>query len=252
MLKTVERSEIIFGIRTVIEAVRAGKEFERVLIKKGLHGELAQDLLKTLKESGIPFQTVPIEKINTISTKNHQGVIGLISQVSYCNIEDIIPALFEDGKVPLVLILDHITDVRNFGAIARTAECAGVHAIIIPEKGSAQVNADAVKTSAGALHIVPVCRTNSLRNVVRFLKQSGLQIFAATEKAAEFYHGADFTLPVCIIMGAEDTGVSNDLLIASDKLVKIPITGKIQSLNVSVAAGVLLYEAVKQRMENKL
>lgn len=247
--KSLEKTEAIFGIRAVIEAIRAGRDLDKVLVKRGLQGDLTNELLNTLRQFGIPFQFVPIEKINAISNKNHQGVIAFISQVTYCNIEEIIPQLFEEGKVPLILILDHITDVRNFGAIVRTAECAGVHAIIIPEKGAAQVNSDAVKTSAGALHIIPVCRVSSLRLVVQYLKQSGLQIVAATEKAAGFYNMADMAIPTCIIMGAEDTGVSNELIKASDMIVKIPIQGKIESLNVSVAAGIMLYEAVKQRMQ---
>lgn len=246
--KPSEKTDFIFGIHAVLEAIKAGKEFDKVLVKRGLQGELSHELYAALKDAGIPFQLVPVEKINTISTKNHQGVIAFISQVIYQNIEGIIPLLFEEGKIPLVLILDHITDVRNFGAIVRTAECAGVHAIIIPDKGSAQVNADAVKTSAGALHLMPICRSANLRLTAQFLNQSGLQIISATEKAIDYYYSTDFTLPTCIVMGAEDTGISNELIKLSDKIVRIPIIGKIDSLNVSVAAGVMLYEVTRQRM----
>lgn len=247
--KPADKTEMIFGIRAVLEAVKAGRELDKVLVKRGLQGELVHELLAGLKSSGVPFQFVPAEKINSVTTRNHQGVIAFLPQVSYGNIEEIIPVLFEEGKVPLILVLDHITDVRNFGAIARTAGCAGVHAIVIPDKGAAQVNPDAVKTSAGALHIIPVCRSSGLKQTVLFLKQSGLQVIAATEKAVESHYTTDFQLPSCIIMGSEETGIASDLLKLSDKLVRIPITGKIESLNVSVAAGVLLFEVVRQRQQ---
>lgn len=244
-----QSTDFIFGIRSIQEAIRSGKEIDRVLVKKGLSGELFQELFDDIKASNIPFQYVPIEKLNRVTRKNHQGVVAFISPISYDNIETIIPGLFEQGKNPFVLILDSLTDVRNIGAIARTAECAGVDAIVVPEKGSAQINADALKTSAGALHHIPVCRTKSLLQTVRFLKESGLTMIAATEKAAELYFSGDYRQPVAIIMGSEETGISTDLLRVSDKLVKIPVTGKIASLNVSAAASVLIYEVVKQRME---
>ncbi|MBI5219396.1 MAG: 23S rRNA (guanosine(2251)-2'-O)-methyltransferase RlmB [Bacteroidia bacterium] len=242
-----ERKNIIFGIRAVIEAIKSGKEIDRVLIKKGSQGDLIYELMQLIRKEQVPYQFVPIEKINSISTRNHQGVIAFTSQIGFRNIEEIIPALFEEGKTPLILILDQITDVRNFGAISRTAECAGADAIIVPDRGSAQINSDAVKTSAGALHLIPVCRTDNLVNTVRFLKNSGLQIIAATEKTSLLYHKADYSIPTAILLGSEEKGISPDLLKTADKIVRIPLKGKIESLNVSVVNGILLFEAVKQR-----
>ncbi len=239
----------IFGIRACIEAIKSGKEIDKVLLKKGLQGELFHELFTLIKERAIPFQYVPIQKLNRITQKNHQGVIAFVSTIEYQNIENILPQLYEQAKVPLLLILDKITDVRNFGAIARTAECAGVNAIIIPIKGSALINSDAVKTSAGALLSIPVCRTENLKETIIFLKQSGIQVVAATEKTNEYYYDVDFKLPCAIVMGAEDKGISNDIIDLSDKTVKIPILGNIESLNVSVATAIIVYEAVKQRIE---
>lgn len=242
-----EKNEMIFGARAVIEAIQAGKEIDKVLIKKDIQSDLSKELLAALKDTFIPVQRVPIERINRITKKNHQGVIAFISPITYQRTEDIVPFLFEQGKNPLLIMLDGLTDVRNFGAIARTCECAGVDAIIIPNKNSVSVNADAIKTSAGALHTLPVCREANLRNTIKFLKDSGFKIIAATEKGDYDYTKADYEGPTCIIMGAEDTGVSYDNLALCDEWVKIPMLGTIESLNVSVAAGVLIYEAIKQR-----
>lgn len=242
-----EKNEMIFGARAVIEAIQAGKEIDKVLIKKDIQSDLSKELLAALKETFIPVQRVPVERINRITKKNHQGVIAFISPITYQRTEDIVPFLFEQGKNPLLIMLDGLTDVRNFGAIARTCECAGVDAIIIPNKNSVSVNADAIKTSAGALHTLPVCREANLRNTIKFLKDSGFKIIAATEKGDYDYTKADYEGPTCIIMGAEDTGVSYDNLALCDEWVKIPMLGTIESLNVSVAAGVLIYEAIKQR-----
>jgi 23S rRNA (guanosine2251-2'-O)-methyltransferase len=239
--------DLIFGIRAVIEAIQAGKEIDKVLIKKGLIGDLFKELFDLIRIHQIAFQYVPIEKINRISRKNHQGVLAFISPVALQRIEDIIPTIFEEGKTPFILILDQVTDVRNFGAIVRSAECAGVHAIVIPDKGSARINADAVKTSAGALHLVPVCRTRSMKETVTFLKDSGLKLVAATEKANCIYTDAQLTGPIAFIMGSEDTGIDQRLLALADEQVKIPVFGKIESLNVSVAAGLLVYETIRQR-----
>ena len=237
----------IFGIRTVIEAVNADKEIDKVLIKTGLNNELSSELFVLLRERGIPYQFVPEQKINRVTRKNHQGVLAFISPVTFYNIEETVTRLFEEGKNPLIIVLDGITDVRNFGAIVRVAECAGVDAILIPTKASVQINADAVKTSAGALHHVTICRTNNLIKSISNIKNSGLQIMSATEKASENYYTTDFKNPTAIIMGAEDKGISKELLKISDYLIKIPIFGNIKSLNVSVSAGILIYEAVKQR-----
>ncbi len=239
--------DLIFGIRAVIEAIKSGKDIDKVLLKKGPGGELYQEVFELIRGHQIPFQFVPVEKINRITRKNHQGVIAFISPVTFYDIENFLPALFEKGKDPFILVLDEVTDVRNFGAIVRTAECAGVDAVLIPEKGAARVNADAVKTSAGALHLMPVCRTRDLRKTVLFLQQSGLRVVAATEKSANLYTEADYSGPVAVIMGSEETGIDPRILALADERVKIPLRGQIQSLNVSVAAGLLVYEVVRQR-----
>ena len=234
-----EKNEMIFGIRAVIEAVEAGKEIDKILIKKDLQGDLAKELFDLIKGRGFFVQRVPVERLNRITRKNHQGVIAFISAVSYQRLGDIIPSLFEEGKVPFIVLLDGITDVRNFGAIARTCECTGVDAIVLPERGSVSVNADAVKTSAGALlHI---------HSAIRYLKDSGIKVVAASEKSVTNYTRVDYTVPVAVVMGAEDTGVDADNLRLCDEMVAIPQVGNIGSLNVSVAAGVMMYEVVRQR-----
>lgn len=242
------KSDYIFGIRAVIEAIDAGKEIDKVLVRKGLQSELSRELLGKLKAMGVPTQWVPQEKLNRITMKNHQGVIALLSPVTYHSLDEVVMSVFENGGLPLLLLLDGITDTRNFGAIARTAECAGFNAIIIPEKGSVSVTADAVKTSAGALLSLPVCRVKSMRSAVEYLKQSGVMVTGASEKATEGYTECDFTEPTAIVMGSEDTGISNEVLGLCDHLASIPILGSIGSLNVSVAAGIMMYEAVRQRM----
>lgn len=243
-----KEKEMIFGIRAVIEAVEAGKDIDKVLVKRELSGELFKELQEVLRRYEIPMQKVPLERIDRITRKNHQGIIAFTSAVTYQKLEQIIPFLYEQGKNPFILVLDGITDVRNFGAIARTCEVAGVDAIVIPARGSVSVNADAIKTSAGALHSIPVCRENNLKDAILFLKNSGIKVVAATEKAAEFYTDTDFSVPTAIVMGSEDEGVATEHLRTCDELVKIPQFGTIQSLNVSVAAGVMIYEVIKQRM----
>ena len=239
--------EMIFGIRAVIEAVQAGKDVDRVLVKRELQGELFQELQEVLTMHEIPMQKVPLDRIDRITRKNHQGVLAYMSAVTYQKIEDIVPMLFEQGKNPFIVVLDGITDVRNFGAIARTCEVAGVDAIVIPARGSVRVSADAIKTSAGALHTIPVCRELNMRDAVQFLRNSGIKVVAATEKAAENYTNSSLVDPVAILMGGEDVGISPDLLKICDELVQLPVFGNIQSLNVSVAAGVMLYEVIRQR-----
>ena len=243
-----EKSNFIFGTRTAIEAIRAGKEVDKIFIQKGLNNELFAELRKLITDGNIPHQFVPIEKLDRITGKNHQGVICFLSEITFHNIENLLPGIYEKGAVPLLLILDKVTDVRNFGAICRTAECSGVNAIIIPTRGSAQINADAVKTSAGALQLIPVCREENLKNTIIFLKESGVQIVACTEKTDDDYYSLDFTQPTAIIMGSEEDGISGEYLKLCDHKAKIPLLGEIQSLNVSVACGVLLYEVVKQRV----
>jgi 23S rRNA (guanosine2251-2'-O)-methyltransferase len=239
---------LIFGIRAVIEAINADKAIDKILLQKGLSNELFNQLRKALQGKEIPFQFVPPEKIKRLTDKNHQGVIAFIAEVTYYNTEDLLSQVFEKGKTPLVLILDRVTDVRNFGAIARSAECAGADFIIIPSRGSAQINGDAIKTSAGALHRLPVCREENLKTTIDYLKESGLQVIACHEKTDKLIYDADLTKPTAIIMGSEENGISGEYLKRSDLQVKIPMPGNIASLNVSVATGIVLFEAVHQRM----
>ncbi len=243
-----EHNDLIFGIRAVLEAVEAGKEIDKILIKKDLQGELAQELFSAIKGLNVFVQRVPIEKLNRITRKNHQGVIAFISPVAYRDIDDIVPSLYEDGKTPFIVVLDGLTDVRNFGAIARTCECAGVDTIIIPERGSVSVTADAVKTSAGALLHIPVCRERSVVDALHYLQDCGVKIVAASEKASVTYTAEDYTVPVAIVMGAEDVGISPQAMRLCEAQVSLPQVGRIGSLNVSVAAGVMLYEVLRQRM----
>jgi 23S rRNA (guanosine2251-2'-O)-methyltransferase len=239
--------EFIYGLRPLIEAIESGREIERVYIRKNLQGEIYQDLAEIIRKRGIPYQLVPVEKLNRITRKNHQGVIAHVSHISYYSIEQVIPQVYEKGEDPLVLITDGVTDVANFGAIARTAECAGVHALIVPWHGSAPVNADSLKTSAGALNMIPVCRVQNMHYTVKFLKNSGLRIISATGQAEKLFSDARLTGPLAIIVGSEDKGIDPGLLKISDELVRIPLMGKIGSLNVSVATGIIVYEVVRQR-----
>ena len=244
----IDKSQVVFGIRAVIEAIESGKQVDKVLMKKDLGGELARELLSVTREYNVPVQRVPVERINKVTRKNHQGVIAFMAAVDYYHVDDIVPALYDEGINPLVVVLDGVTDVRNFGAIARTCECAGVNCIVIPERNSVSVNADAVKTSAGALNYLPVCRERNLVKAVQYLRDSGFKVMGASEKTDLNYTKADFTGPVAIVLGAEDTGISTDVLKLCDTLVAIPEFGQINSLNVSVAAGVMMYEAVRQRL----
>jgi len=242
-----EEKNYIFGIRSIIEAVNAGKTIDKLFIQKGLHNDLFTELWKLVRLNRINYKHVPLEKINRLTRKNHQGVFAFISPIDFHNIEDVVPSLYEQGKNPLILVLDRITDVRNFGAIARTAECAGVDAIIIPEQNAAAINADAIKTSAGALHKITVCRTWNLKLALQFMKDSGIQLVGCTEKTQDNMYKPDYTPPTAIIMGSEEDGVSPEFLKMCDARAKIPMAGKIASLNVSVATGVILYEALRQR-----
>ncbi len=247
-----EKNEFIFGIRAVIEAIEAGKEIDKVLIKKDFQGDLANELLGLLKSHKIPSQRVPVQRIDRITRKNHQGVVAMLSAITYHRLEHLVPQLYEDGILPFVVVLDGITDVRNFGAIARTCECVGADAIVIPDHGSVSVNADAVKTSAGALHHLPVCRERSVLSAVRFLKDNGYKVVAVSEKADINYTQVDYTVPVALVMGAEDVGISIEVLKQCDTFVSIPMFGKISSLNVSVASGVMMYEVVRQRLNSNM
>lgn len=240
-------TDYIFGIRAVIEAIRSGRQLDRLLLKHGLQGSLYHELMTEVRNKNIPYQIVPQERIDLVTRKNHQGVLAWLSLIEYQSIANILPVLYEKGEDPLIIVLDGISDVRNFGAIIRTAECMGAHAGIIPEKGSARITADAIKTSAGALHSFPVCREKSILKSVGYLKDSGLRIFAATEKSGTDLSKADLTGPSAMILGSEERGISRELLALSDLQLKIPMEGKIGSLNVSVAAGIFLYEIKRQR-----
>jgi 23S rRNA (guanosine2251-2'-O)-methyltransferase len=243
-----ERESFIYGLHPVAEAIRSGQEIDRILFRKGLKGENSTELLQLARNGEIPFQFVPQEKLDRITRKNHQGVIALISPIGYSSLEHLVPKLFEEGKVPFLLMLDGITDVRNFGAISRSAECAGVDALVVPMQGTAQINEEAVRTSAGALMKIPVCREKNLKTAGEFLRNSGFRLVGATEHAREAYFEGHYKDPLAIVMGSEEKGISSDLLRLCDQLVKIPMTGTISSLNVSVAAGILVFEAVRQRM----
>lgn len=246
----IDKSQVVFGIRAVIEAIESGKQVDKVLMKKDLGGELARELLSVTREYNVPVQRVPVERINKVTRKNHQGVIAFMAAVDYYHVDDIVPALYDEGINPLVVVLDGVTDVRNFGAIARTCECAGVNCIVIPERNSVSVNADAVKTSAGALNYLPVCREHNLVKAVQYLRDSGFKVMGASEKTDLNYTKADFTGPVAIVLGAEDVGISTDVLKLCDTLVAIPEFGQINSLNVSVAGGIMIYEVVRQRLND--
>jgi len=243
-----EKEYLIFGTRAVIEAINAGKTIEKLYLQKDINGPLIGELRKLIKENDIAFSHVPVQKLNKLTNSNHQGVAGFTTPIPLHDIEDLTSQLIEENKKPLILLLDGITDVRNFGAICRTAECAGVDAIVIPNRGAAQINGDAIKTSAGALHRIPICRVSNLTDTVFLLKELELQIVGCTEKTEQSLYEVDFSMPTAIIMGSEDKGISNQLLKFCDAKSKIPMTGNIASLNVSVASGIVLYEAVKQRL----
>jgi len=242
-----QEKNYIFGIRAIIEAIVAGKTIDKLFIQKGLHNDTFAELWKLVRINRINYKHVPVEKLNRLTKKTHQGVFAFISPINFHDIENIIPTLYEEGKTPLILILDRITDVRNFGAITRTAECAGVDAILIPEQNSAAINADAMKTSAGALNKNKICRTWNLKLSIQIIKNNGIQLISCTEKTENKIYNVNYNLPTAIIIGSEEDGISNEYLKMSDAKVKIPIHGNISSLNVSVASGIILYEAIRQR-----
>jgi 23S rRNA (guanosine2251-2'-O)-methyltransferase len=242
-----KETDCIFGLRAVIEAIKAGKQIDRLLIKQGLQGALYHELMTEVRAHNIVYQIVPLERIELVTRKNHQGVLAWLSVIEFQYIANLLPMIYEKGDDPLIIALDGVSDVRNFGAIVRTAECMGAHGIIIPEKGSARITADAVKTSAGALHSFPVCREKSIVRSVEFLKDSGLKVICAAEKSGTTASEAPLKGPAVLILGSEDKGISRELIALSDHQIKIPMTGTIGSLNVSVAAGILMYEIVRQR-----
>lgn len=244
-----KESDCIFGLRPVIEAIKAGKQIDRLLVRQGLQGALYHELMTEVRNHNIVYQIVPLERIELVTRKNHQGVLAWLSLIEYQHIANLLPMLWEKGEDPLIIALDGVSDVRNFGAIVRTAECLGAHAIVVPEKGSARITPDAVKTSAGALHTFPVCREKSIVRTIEFLKESGLKVFCAAENSVKSSKESDLKGPAVLVMGSEDKGISRELISLADKIVSIPMKGTIESLNVSVAAGILIYEICRQRSE---
>lgn len=240
----------IYGAHPIIEALRSGKEVEKILLKRGLRNDFSQEIIQLATENKIPIQEVPIEKLNAVTGKPHQGMIAFLSLIEYQDVENILPVVFEKGETPLFIILDKVTDVRNFGAICRSASCAGAHAIIIPSRGSAQINEDAIKSSAGAIHQIPICRSYNLKITIHFLKESGIKVIGVTEKTSDLIYSTDLKDPVALVLGNEEEGISPEYLKLCDAKIKIPMTGPIESLNVSVASAIALYEAVRQRTQN--
>jgi len=242
-----EKTEMIFGTRAVIEAIKAKRDIEKIFVQAGLNNDLIKELTRVARMQNVPFTFVPEQKLNRLSTKNHQGVVCMLASVQYVDLQNIIDKIFNEGREPFLLIVDRVTDVRNFGAIARTVECAGLDAIIIGDAGNAPLTGDAMKTSAGALSHLPVCREKDLKKTIKFLKESGIQIIACTEKGDKSIYELDLNVPLALIMGSEEDGISPQLLKEADHLAKIPLRGKISSLNVSVAAGISIYEAIRQK-----
>lgn len=253
--KRPKESEMVFGIRAVIEALDAGKTFDKILLRRDMSSAIGRELLAKLDalypQDGVgataSIQRVPVEKLNQFTDKNHQGVIAFLSPIEFQPLEEMIQGLFEAGKTPFLMVLDGITDVRNFGAIARTCACAGVDALVIAARSGVAINGDAIKTSAGALHTLPVCKVENMQNALRYLRDSGLHIVAATEHATHDYTKSDMSQPVAIVMGNEEHGIYEENLKLCTEQVCIPMAGSIESLNVSVAAGVMIYEVVRQR-----
>ena len=244
-----KEKEMIFGIRAVMEAIDAGKVLDKILLRRDMSSSIGRELIDKLNANQLmaAVQRVPVEKLNQYTDKNHQGVIAFLSPIEFYRVEDMVQNLFEAGKVPFLVVLDGVTDVRNFGAIARTCSCAGVDALVIGTRGGAAVNGDAIKASAGALHSLPVCKVENMQNALRYLRESGIKLVAATEHTERNYTDADLTVPVAIVMGNEEKGIYEENLKLCDEQVRIPMVGTIESLNVSVAAGVFIYEVVRQR-----
>lgn len=242
-----EKENQIFGIRAIIEAINAKKEIDKVFIQSDAHGELMQELMKSLKKNSINFSYVPLEKLNRLTPNNHQGAVATIAPISFVTLETLVDTIVESGKTPLFLILDQLSDARNFGAIIRTAECTGVDGIIIQKQGSAPVNGDTVKTSAGAVFNVPICKVDHIKDAIFYLQGSGIKTVAATEKTEQLIYDIALNEPIAIIMGSEDRGVNPSVLKIVDEKAKLPMFGTIESLNVSVACGAFLYETLRQR-----
>lgn len=243
-----ENANQVFGIRAIIEAIQSGTIIDKVFIQKDLNSDLMKELLRVIKQKNINFSYVPAEKLNKLSSKNHQGAVATISPISFVQIEELIETVLNKNDKPLFLILDQLSDARNFGAIIRTAECTGVDGIIIQKQGSAPVNGDTIKTSAGAVFNIPICKVDHIKDAIFHLQASGIKTVAATEKTDYNIYDIDFNTPVAIIMGSEDRGINPSVLKIVDEKAKLPMYGNIGSLNVSVACGAFLYEAIRQRL----
>jgi 23S rRNA (guanosine2251-2'-O)-methyltransferase len=244
-----DKSDMIYGTRAVIEAIHAGKDIDKVMVQTGLQNDLVKELLSVARNNNVQVQFVPQEKLKRLSSKNHQGVICILSPVSFASIDDLIFRAYNEGRDPFIIILDRVTDVRNFGAIVRTAECAGIDGIVIPDKGSAPITGDAMKTSAGALNHIPICRERDMKRTMQYLHNNGVRVVACTEKTETSIYSLNLTGPIALILGSEEDGVSDAFIKEADDLARIPLKGKIESLNVSVAAGVALYEILRQRLK---
>jgi 23S rRNA (guanosine2251-2'-O)-methyltransferase len=243
-------TEFVFGMQSVKETLLSEKEIERVYIQKSTKSDGIREVLALARERKVEVWQVPVEKLNRITQKNHQGVICYISPIHYVDVENVIQTAFENGENPLIIVLDEVTDVRNFGAIVRTALCAGAHAVLFPEKGSARIGSDAMKTSSGALNHLPICRTKNLVKSLKILKESGLSLIACSEKGDQTIFDVDMSGPTAIIMGSEERGIKIDHIAEADHFAKIPMTGKVQSMNVGVAMGIISFEAVRQRIQS--
>ena len=243
-------SNIIFGVHPILEALESGRPVDKIFFQRDARSEGLNKIRQLALKKGIHFQFVPVEKLNRMKQGNHQGVIALISEIDYADLETLLPGVFEGGRDPFILILDKITDVRNFGAISRSALCAGVDAVVIPVQGSAQINSEAMKASAGALNKIPICKSENLKQTIALLKNSGLTVVSCTEKAQTDLYRADLGGPIAVILGSEETGISEEYLKLSDQKVRIPMAGSLDSLNVSVAAGIIMFEILRQRRFN--
>ena len=239
--------EQIYGLRAIIEAIKAGQDIDKVFLQKGLRGDLFQQLENLVRQESISVSYVPVEKLNRLTSNNHQGAVASISPISFADLEELITEVQNGGDTPLFLILDQLSDVRNFGAIIRTAECCGVHGIIVQKKGGAPLNADTVKTSAGAIFNIPICKVDHLKDAIFMFQAHDIKVLAATEHAKKSLYDHELNTPLAIIMGSEGKGISGSILKSANLSAKLPMKGEIESLNVSVACGVFLYEVIRQR-----
>lgn len=244
----IDKEKLIYGRHPVLDAIQNGLAIEKILLSKAVKGDFEKELRHSCKEENIPLHIVPKERLQNWTTNNHQGVVGLLSEIPYQRLEDVFPSIYDKGETPLIVVLDGVTDVRNMGAIARSAEAMGAHALVVPHKKTAQINAEAMKTSAGALSILPVCRTPSLGNALDYLLMNGVQIIAASLRGKGLLHELDLTLPTALVMGSEDEGIRPHILRKATESFQIPMKGTTDSFNVSVATGIILYEITRQRL----